>query len=108
MATTSDPTQKKAEVTRALIQAGYDDVLMIDRETASTVLTEKRQELLDRIREGEIESVRQLASDIGRDKAAVSRDLELLFRYDLIEYRKEGSRKIPELKHDTVIIEPIV
>ena len=108
MATTSDPTQKKAEVTRALIQAGYDDVLMIDRETASTVLTEKRQELLDRIREGEIESVRQLASDISRDKAAVSRDLELLFRYDLIEYREEGSRKIPELKHDTVIVEPIV
>jgi predicted transcriptional regulator len=49
-----------------------------------------------------------VASDIGRDKAAVSRDLELLFRYDLIEYREEGSRKIPQPKHDTVIFEPIV
>jgi hypothetical protein len=40
---------------------------MIDCETASTVLTEKRQKLLDRIREDEIESDRQLASDIARD-----------------------------------------
>ncbi len=54
-----------------------------------------------RIRDGEIESGHQVASDIGRDKAAVSRDLELLFRYDLIEYREEESRKNPatETRH---------
>jgi predicted transcriptional regulator len=108
MSTTTDPTQKKAEVTRALARAGYDDVLMIDRETASTVLTTKRRELLEHIREGEIESVRQLATAVDRDKAAVSRDLKTLFTYDLIDYREEGSRKVPELKHETVIVEPIV
>jgi len=108
MAATKEHTQKKAEVTRALARAGYDDVLMIDRDTASTILTEKRQELLERVRAGDVESVRHLAKEVNRDKAAVSRDLETLFTYDLIEYREDGSRKIPELKHETVIVEPVV
>jgi len=68
---------------------------MINRETASTVLTEKRQVLLDRIRDDEFDSVRHLAADIHRDKAAVSRDFELLFRYHLIEYRERDPGKPP-------------
>jgi hypothetical protein len=49
-----------------------------------------------------------LAPDVSRNKAGVSRALELLFGYDLIEYRKEDSREIPELKLNTMIVEPIV
>lgn len=102
-----DP-QKKAEMTRALVEAGYDDVLMLDRDTARSVLTEKRQELLDRIAKGDVRSVRGLADDLDRDKGAVSRDLDRLFEYDLIEYEQDGTRKIPTVKHDTVVVEPIL
>ena len=62
------------------------------RQSLSRRTTRKTDRRSTRIRDGEIESGRQVASDIGRDKAAVSRDLELLFRYDLIESREEGSR----------------
>lgn len=108
MAVHSSPLQKKAEITRAIIDAGYDDVLMLDTETAEAVLTEKRQELLDRIAEGNVRSVRGLAADLGRDKGAVSRDLDLLFQYDLVAYDTEGTRKIPKLKHETVVVEPLL
>lgn len=72
------------------------------------MLTEKRNELLDRLREGEVKSVRDLARQLERDKSSVSRDLSLLAQHDLIEYQHDGSRKIPSIKHETVIIEPIV
>lgn len=103
----SDP-QKKAKMTRALVEVGYDDVLMLDRDMARTVLTEKRQELLDRLDEGDVRSVRGLANDLGRDKGAVSRDLDLLFEYDLVEYERDGNRKKPKPKHDTVLVEPVL
>lgn len=100
--------KKTTEIVRAIANAGYDDVLVLDEETASSVLTGKRRELLDRIESGAVESVRGLAADVGRDKAAVSRDLRLLFEYDLIDFETEGRRKVPVQKHGTVLVEPIL
>lgn len=99
--------ERRSRMARALATSGFDDVLVTDRETAKTVLTEKRQELIARIREGDIESVRGLANDLGRDVAGVSRDLDRLFEADIIEFETDGQRKIPQLKHDTVVVEPI-
>lgn len=107
MSTFRNPT-KTAKIVRAVASAGYDDVLVLDEKTASAVLTEKRRELLDYIETGAVESVRSLAIDIDRDKAAVSRDLQLLFEYDLIDYEREGRRKVPVMKHETVLVEPIL
>lgn len=99
---------KRADITRTLVQEGYDDVLVLDHDTATRVLTEKRRELLERIRTDDVESVRRLADELGRDKAAVSRDLNVLFEYDLVEYETSDQRKVPVLKHETVVVEPIV
>jgi len=49
-----------------------------------------------RICEEDIESIRALATD-----------LDLLFEADIIEFDTDGQRKIPYLKHDTVVAEPI-
>lgn len=99
--------ERRSRMARALATSGFKDVLVTDRETAKTVLTEKRQELIARIREGGIESVRALADDLDRDVSGVSRDLDLLFEADIVEFDTEGQRKIPCLKHDTVVTEPI-
>lgn len=98
---------RRARVARALACEGFDDVHVVDRETATQLLSEKRQELLDTIREGNVESVRGLAKDLDRDAGAVSRDLDLFFEHDVVEYDREGQRKIPRLKHGVVIAEPI-
>lgn len=104
MATQQYP-RTKTESMRALVEAGYTDVLVLEKETAESVLTEKR---LERLQEGNVESVSALALELGRDKAAVSRDLDLLFEHDLVRYEADGSRKRPVLNHESVVIEPIL
>lgn len=97
----------RSRLARALATSGFEDVFVTDRETAKKVLTEKRQQLISRIREGDIESGRALADDLDRDVSGVSRDLNLLFETDIIEFDTDDQRKIPYLKHDTVVAEPI-
>lgn len=99
--------EQRARMARALATSGFEDVLVTDRDTAKTVLTEKRQELIAGIRDGDIESVRGLANDLGRDVSGVSRDLDRLFEADIIEFETDGQRKIPRIKHDIVVVEPI-
>lgn len=103
-----DRTRKRMEFSRALVREGYDDVLTISRETARELLGAGRLEIVDRLRDGSVESVRALAEDLGRDKAGVSRDLKTLAEHDVIEYEERGRAKIPTLKHETVVVEPIV
>lgn len=101
-------TEKRAGIARALAKEGFEDVYVLDRESAERVLTTNRTELLDRLREADIESVRGLARALDRDKGSVSRDLTVLASHDLVEFREEGTRKIPAVKHETVIVEPVV
>lgn len=108
MATDSKGRNESIELMRRLSRAGFDDVLLLDHETARRVLTEKRRELIDRIKDGDVDSVRGLADDLDRDKASVSRDLDTLFEYGLVEYDYENGRKIPKAKHDTVFVKPIL
>ena len=108
MASQQERSRDRTAFARALTEAGFTDFLMLNRETAESVLTERRVELLERIRDGDINSVRGLADDLGRDKAAVSRDLGLLFEHNAIDYETEGSRKIPTLKHKRIVVEPIL
>lgn len=108
MAIKSDMKDEDAEFMRKLMTGGLEDVLVLDLDAATRVLTEKRRELLEWIDEEDIESVRGLAADLDRDKAAISRDLDTLFEYDLIEYERDGARKIPKTKHETVLVKPIL
>jgi predicted transcriptional regulator len=99
---------KRASIARALAKEGFRDVYVLDHESAREVLTEKRLALLDYLRGHEVESVRGLAEAIERDKASVSRDLKTLAAHDLVEFRDAGARKVPAVKHETVVVEPVV
>jgi hypothetical protein len=99
--------EQRSRMGRALATGGFRDVLVTDRATAVKVPTEKRQELTARIRESDTESVRRRADDPDRDIPGVSRDRDLLAKNDIVEYETEGRRKIPHLKHQTVVAEPI-
>ena len=91
----------------ALAQAGYTDTLMLSRESASEILTDPRLELIDRLRSDPVDSVRELAAELDRDKAGVSRDLARLAALDVVEYDAVGRAKRPRLKHETVLVEPL-
>lgn len=91
------------ELLQALESAGYDDVLVLDAESFRTVLTERREELLEMIADGDELSVGELADRLGRQQSAVSRDLDALFEHAVIEYERDGRRKIPRVRHETVL-----
>ncbi|MFB6147277.1 MAG: transcriptional regulator [Candidatus Nanohaloarchaea archaeon] len=79
---------------------------VIPNDLARKILTEKRMELMNTVREDEIESKRDLARKLDRNIKAVSTDLDILWKYGVINYREEGNRKIPELSADKIIVEP--
>jgi predicted transcriptional regulator len=91
---------------------GYTDVLILRRENGRDVLTESRLNLIGYLerRGDEVESVRDLARRLDRDKGAVSKDLHRLAELDVIEYEGsgDGKAKRPVLKHGHVVIEPVV
>ena len=91
---------------------GYTDILVLRRENGRDVLTESRLELVGYLnRHGDqVESVRDLARKLDRDKGAVSKDLRRLAELDIVEYEGEGDgeAKRPVLKHEHVVIEPVV
>jgi predicted transcriptional regulator len=98
---------KKAKFAMRLTEGGYDDFLILDKEEAEDILTSKRQELLELIDDEEPESITELAHLAERDVSIVHRDLDLLFKYSLVEYDKEDGKKRPKLKHSHVFVEPI-
>lgn len=106
MATTAH--ERKSAFAKRLVGAGYEDFLILEKDDAESVLTEKRQELLEVIATEDIESISALAERVGRDVSAVHRDLDRLFTYSLIIYEEKGGRKMPRLKHEHVFVEPLV
>ena len=91
---------------------GYTDLLVLRREAGRDVLTDGRLAVIQHLQRygDEIESVSDLARRLDRDKGAVSKDLRRLAELDVIEYenRGDGEAKRPLLKHDHVVIEPVV
>lgn len=92
----------------ALTQHGFPGTLVLARERAEDIFHDRRLEILDYLEEHDPHSVRALASELGYDKGVLSRDLQKLASIDVVEYVEEGRAKAPRLKHNHVVIEPVV
>lgn len=98
----------RASFAKTLTEHGYPDTLVLARERAEDVFHDRRLKLLDHLKEHDPESVRALATAVGHDKGVVSRDLKRLAQIDVIEYVDAGRSKAPRLKHNHVVVEPVV
>lgn len=96
------------EFVKRLSDAGFEDTHLLQRETAEKVLTEKRMELVREIATTEPESVRELARRVDRDVGRVSRDLDTLYKAEVIEYEQKGRAKQPVLAHENIFVWPVV
>jgi predicted transcriptional regulator len=103
-----DRLEFRAAFAETLTQHGFPNTLVLARERAEDVFHDRRLDLLDHLKDHEPDSVRALAEELGYDKGVVSRDLQKLARLDVIEYVEEGRTKAPRLKHNHVVIEPVV
>lgn len=107
MASKAQPIPR-VEYLRRLVEGGFSDIHVIQLETAERVLTEKRMELVEEIAKEDVDSMRELAQRVDRDKSIVSRDLDVLFEAEIIDYEPHGKAKKPVLAHDNILVEPIV
>lgn len=98
----------RLELVKILAENGLGDSIILRHESARKILTTQRKRIIEEIKnEPKPESIRGLAKKLERDPAAVQRDLNLLYKYNIIEYEKEGNKKQPQLKHKHIFIEPI-
>lgn len=105
-----DRLRKRDEFASHLNAAGYTDILVLRRENGREVLTESRLEIMQFLDGEAVESVSDLARRLDRDKGAVSKDLRRLADLDIIAYEGAGNgdTKRPVLKHESVVVEPVV
>ena len=99
--------KRRKKMARALAKGGMTGVYVLSHESAERVLTEKRRELIDVLRREEVESVRDLARRVERDKAQVSRDLRVLAKHGVVNFEDSGRKKRPYLENDHLVVEPI-
>jgi len=98
--------RKNSDFLSALAEAGYENSLVLCRETAERVMSEKRARILEEL-DDDVRSIHELARRLDRDAGAIKRDLDVLFECDVVEYDEKGARKAPRLKHDNVFVEPL-
>ena len=103
----SAEVERREMLAEALNGAGHRDVYVLAREDARKVLDEQREEILDYLRDHEVESVSELADALDRDTGNVSRDLTLLADYGIVNLTEDGRAKVPELVHDLVVAAPL-
>jgi len=94
---------------KALAEAGYSNFMVLDREGAEEILTERRMESLETISEKSPGSVSELADFVDRKIPAVSRDLKTLHRNRLIRFEEgpAGGKK-PVLDQEYIFVEPLM
>ena len=101
--------ERRSAMARALARGGMEGAHVISIETAREVLTPKRFEIIDYLRDGDaVDSVKSLADRLNRDHGQVSRDLGVLAEHGIVEYDTEGRAKQPTLASEHLVVEPLV
>lgn len=104
----TDRAFTRHKVGEALSKSGFGNVLVLSHEAADQALTPTRREIIDTIAKTNVSSLRGLAEKLDRNPGNLSRDMQVLVAENIIRYDKSGKAKRPELKHDTIVVEPLV
>lgn len=100
--------QPEIRYLKRLSEAEMNDAVVLRRDTAQRVLTDKRMELLREIIDETPDSMRDLSRRVERDISRVSGDLDELYKANIIDYEQNGRSKRPVLVSPNVFVQPIV
>jgi len=107
--TKEEKNRKFSKLTRKYLEKAFegklDDTEAIDEvfltvEELGRILTPRRIELLQKIRELKPSSIKELAEKIGRDFKNVYNDLKVLHGAGFVEFEKDGKSRRPYLPYD--------
>ena len=104
----SQSLENYSDFMKFLTKSGVEDVLVLKRDTFRDVTTPKRTEIIETIQQEEISSIRGLSRKLDRKVSAVHKDLEVLYESNVIDFREENGSKVPEIKHQNILPEPLV
>lgn len=89
-------------------EAGEDVPHVVNFQDASRlqrILTPRRLELIERLMDESVDSIRELAGRLDRDVRQVHDDVKLLSEYRIVHFSEEGRAKRPYVPYQTVKIE---
>ncbi len=80
------------------------DNALIALPESTSIFTKKRLELIETIKKRHPHSVQELANMTKRVKQAVTRDLKILERFEIIRLEKKGRNTIPLVEREIVVL----
>jgi predicted transcriptional regulator len=103
-----DDSLTEEEMVEVMESAPGNRTLWLKPETFKDLFTDKRLEIVEKLKEEEFESIRDLSNTLDREPSAVQKDLKQLFEHSIVDFKKESTRKIPGLRPDAILVEPIL
>jgi len=107
--TKEEKNRKFGELTRKYLEKAFegklDDTETIDEvfltvEELGRIMTPRRIELLQKIRELKPSSIKELAEKVGRDFKNVYNDLKVLHGAGFVDFEEDGKSRKPYLPYD--------
>ena len=103
-----DDSLTQEDIVEAMESVPENRTLWLKPSTFKDLFTDKRLEIVEKLKEDEFESIRDLANSVDREPSAVQKDLKQLFEHAVVDFREESTQKIPELRPDSILVEPIL
>ena len=107
--TKEEKNRRFGELTRKYLEKAFEgklnetetiDEVFLTVEELGRILTPRRIELLQKIRELNPSSIKELAEKIGRDFKNVYNDLKVLHGAGFVEFEEDGKSRKPYLPYD--------
>jgi len=71
---------------------------------STTIFTKKRLELIEAIKVHHPQSVQELAKITKRAKQAITRDLKILERFEIVKLEKKGRTSLPTVEREVIVL----
>jgi predicted transcriptional regulator len=99
--------QLRDQLSEDLADTEFGDSVVLPLDAARELTKDHLREVVDHLRENEVESVSQLADELGVDRGNMSRYLDTLLEYDIVTVERVGKKKRPRLKYEHIVFEPL-
>lgn len=97
----------REQLSESLAGTEFGDSVVLPLDAAQELTKDHLREVVDYLRENEVESVSQLANELDVNRGNMSRYLDTLMKYDVITVEQVGKTKRPRLKYEHIVFEPL-
>ena len=104
---TAAELRTRANFAEAIEGTDFTDALVLPAESMGELSKEHYQRIITYLQDNDAESIRGMSRVLEMDHGNLSRYLNNLEEYNVIEFEKSGRANVPVLKHEHVVFEPL-